>query len=290
MNVTKIALGTVQFGIDYGIANRSGKIEVDEITSILDYAKQNNICTLDTAPDYGNSEFCLGSLGVDKWQIITKLRALPEDIQDIDAWVENQVKGSLSRLNVPTIHGLMLHKQNQLSCKDSDRLWDAVIKVRSSGLVEKVGYSIYDPEEISRYWKKYRPDIIQAPYNIFDRRLKTSGWLSKLHDNKIEIHVRSIFLQGLLLINKEDRPVKFKKWRCVWSEWDHFLESNQISAIDACLSFARQEDMIDYIIIGIDSKKQLQQILNYEKRDLDFPKGLESNDLDLISPQNWGSI
>ena len=286
----KIALGTVQFGMDYGIANKSGKIATDEIVSILNYAKQNNIGTLDTAPDYGDSELCLGNLGVNKWKVVTKLKALPEDVENIEAWVEDQVRGSLSRLNISVIHGLMLHKQNQLSCKHSDRLWRAVLRVKNLGLVKKVGYSVYDPEEISRYWERYRPDIIQAPYNVFDRRIKTSNWLSKLHNNNVEVHIRSIFLQGLLLVNKQDRPIKFKKWGHIWSKWDHFLEGNQISAIDACLSFAMQEEMINYIVIGVDSEKQLRQILNCKKHDLDFPEELDSSDLDLISPQNWSNI
>ena len=288
--MSKLALGTVQFGLDYGITNSKGQVQIEEVKSILEYAKENNINALDTAPDYGDSELFLGNLGINKWKVITKLRALPEDVQDIEIWVEDQVRESLSRLNIPIIHGLILHKQNQLSYEHSDRLWDAVLKVKHLGLVKKVGYSIYDPGEISLYWKKYRPDIIQAPYNVFDRRLKTSNWLSKLHNNKVEIHVRSIFLQGLLLINKLDRPVKFNKWNHIWNTWDRFLEANQISAIDACLSFVMQEEMIDYIVIGVDSEKQLHQILNGEKYDLAFTEELGSNDLDLISPQNWGNI
>jgi len=106
----------------------------------------------------------------------------------------------------------------------------------------------------------------------------------------VEVHIRSIFLQGLLLVNKQDRPIKFKKWDHIWSKWDHFLEGNQISAIDACLSFAMQEEMINYIVIGVDSEKQLRQILNCKKHDLDFPEELDSSDLDLISPQNWSNI
>ena len=286
----KIAIGTVQFGMDYGITNSIGQVEIEEVKSILEYAKENNIDALDTAPDYGNSESLLGNLGMNEWKVFTKLKALPEDVQDIESWVEEQVRESLLKLNIPIIYGLVLHKQNQLSCQHRDRLWNSILNVKHLGLVKKVGYSIYEPSEISRYWKKYRPDIIQAPYNVFDRRLKTSNWLSTLHDNKVEVHVRSIFLQGLLLTNKKNRPVKFNKWNHIWNTWDHFLDSNQISAIEACLSFVLQEEMIDHIVIGVNSKKQLDQILKGKKYDLAFTEEICSNELDLISPQNWDNL
>ena len=114
MSQERIALGTVQFGLDYGIANSLGRVTVGEVTQILDIAKSNRIRTLDTAISYGESESILGNYGVSEWELITKIPAIPQTVRDIKDWVIDEVEGSLKRLNLTKIYGIMLHDPEQI--------------------------------------------------------------------------------------------------------------------------------------------------------------------------------
>ena len=190
----KIALGTVQFGMLYGIANKNGQVAKKSVRKILSHAKKNGINTVDTAISYGDSEEFLGNAGIKEWDLVTKLPEVPKLCTNISDWVNDQITGSLKRLRVDRVKALMLHRPEQLLGTDGGDLWHAIKELKNRGIVKKIGFSIYGPEELEQLWMRYRPDIIQAPFNIFDQRLKTSGWLEKLHNNNVEIHVRSIFL------------------------------------------------------------------------------------------------
>jgi aryl-alcohol dehydrogenase-like predicted oxidoreductase len=287
----KLALGTVQFGSSYGIANRQGQVTENEVAKILEYAKGSNINTLDTAIGYGDSEQCLGRVGVNNWKIITKLPEIPQGCKDINAWINNEFYESLKRLNVNCIKGLMLHKPMQLLESIGQEIWSTLQGLKQSGLVEKVGFSIYEPKEIEQIWEDFQPDIIQAPFNILDQRLKTSGWLEKLHYNGVEVHVRSIFLQGLLLMKKEDRPEKFNLWNTIWQEWDSWLEEVKISALEASLGFVNNESMLDRSVVGVDSLKQLKEIIACPELQIkDIPTEITTTDQNLINPVNWSKL
>jgi len=287
----KLALGTVQFGLPYGIANQQGQVTEDEVAKILKYAKASNIDTLDTAIGYGESEQCLGNVGVEEWEIITKLPEVPQGSPDVDVWINNEFTESLKRLKVKQIKGLMLHRPLQLLEDIGDKIWSTLQALKQSCLVEKVGFSIYEPEELDQLWKKFQPDIIQAPFNILDQRLKTSGWLEKLHNNSVEVHIRSVFLQGLLLMKKDDRPEKFNQWDNIWQEWESLLVAEKISPLEASLGFVNSEPMIDRIVVGIDSLKQLKEISNFSELQINHvPTKIISDDQDLINPSNWNKF
>ncbi len=208
----RLALGTVQFGLPYGIANQTGQISRDEAAAILNHAWAMGLDTLDTAIAYGGSEARLGEIGVKQWRVISKLPAVPESVTDVAAWVENSVNGSLERLNIPMLRGLLLHCSRQLLGVRGDTLYRALAAIKDEGKVEKIGVSIYGPEELDALWPHYQFDLVQAPFNVIDRRLATSGWLKRLHQAGIEVHVRSVFLQGLLLMDTANRPVSFNRW------------------------------------------------------------------------------
>ena len=284
----KLALGTVQFGLPYGVANTDGQVTEEAAKKILHHAKEAGINTLDTAFGYGNSEQCLGNAGVNDWRIITKLPALPEECSDVSDWVNEQFKISLSRLGVNHVTGLMLHRPMQLLESKGQDLWLTIQTLKNKGLVEKIGYSIYAPEELSELWDRFQPDIIQSPYNIVDQRLKTSGWLDKLHKVGVEVHIRSIFLQGLLLLDYDKRPDRFRQWNKIWRQWDNWLSDNQITALQACVNFALSESKISRVIVGVDNIEQLSEILRAMDMKLYyFPNYLSVTDLDLINPSNW---
>ena len=130
-------------------------------------------------------------------------------------------------------------------------------------------------------------DLVQCPFSILDRNLVESKWLCRLKELGVEIHVRSIFLQGLLLMNTQNRPSKFNRWRSIWDEWDEWLKSTNISALDACLNYVLSFQEISKIIVGIDSLCHLKEILNVREINLQVPNFFSCKDSDLIYPSNW---
>lgn len=287
----KIALGTVQFGLEYGIANKSGQLSIDEIKNVLEYAKTNTLDTLDTAIGYGDSEERLGHVGVSQWDVITKLPTLPESIKDVKVWVRETVELSLLRLQTEQLKGLLLHRPDDLLHKQGDILYRALEELKEDGLVQKIGVSIYGPEELESLYSRYSLDIIQVPFNILDRRLKESGWLTRLSDQGTEIHVRSVFLQGLLLLSSKNRPDQFNRWEPLWNKWHAWLSEVDISPLQACLAYVLSELEIDRVIVGVDSLEQLKEILNATKNiRSEIPEYLHCNDIDLINPARWDSL
>ena len=285
---TKFAIGTAQFGMKYGIANKSGQVTHEEIKNILSFCVSNNINTLDTAISYGDSENLLGKNGVNDFQIITKLPAIPKNTKNIKKWINDSINDSILRLNVSNLYGLLLHSPLQLLEETGIIIYDELIKLKETGKISKIGISVYDPIELHKILKFYKLDIVQLPLNIFDRRFEQTNWLKKLKENGIEIHVRSIFLQGLLLMKPDERPLYFSKWKNLFYEYDNWLFFNKYSAIKACLNFALSFTEIDKIIFGVDSLTNLKQIINSVDISCEnFPDNLISNELDLINPALW---
>ncbi len=294
--LNRIALGTAQFGLDYGIAGGE-KIQSYEVCKILNYARENEINTLDTAISYGDSEQLLGEAGICEWKTVTKLPAIPENCQNLEEWVIKSVYGSLERLRIPKLYGLLLHRPKKLLGASELQLYSALLNCKDRGYVQKIGISIYDPSELEEILDKYPIDLVQAPFNVIDRRLETSislngsCWLDRLRESGVEIHVRSIFLQGLLLMKLNQRPEKFSRWNDLWSEWDTWLEDNHISALKACLNFALSYKQINRIVVGVDSLSHLEGILeNIEGKFPVTPSSLISNDSNLLNPSCWGDL
>jgi len=170
-------------------------------------------------------------------------------------------------------------------------LWDAMQTLKKNKLVKKIGYSVYTPSELDLLWDDFQPDIIQSPFNILDQRLKTSGWLKRLHNNGVEVHARSIFLQGLLLMKKEDRPEKFSQWNKIWQEWGSWLEEEKMSPLEGTLGFINSESMIDRSVVGVDSLKQLKEIIACPELQIkDIPTEITTTDQNLINPVNWSKL
>ena len=215
----RLAVGTVQFGLNYGVVNQEGQVSVDSGRKILDYARISGLDTLDTAVKYGNSEERLGNIQVDGWKIISKLPGIPKDCSDVTDWVYKTVKNSLARIGVPKLYGLLLHYPNQLFDETGDQLYLALSQLVTEGLVDKIGISIYSPDELTIVLNKFQFDLVQAPFNPIDHRLITSGWLKYFEENNVELHVRSIFLQGLLVTHPSELPRKFLRWKIFLERW-----------------------------------------------------------------------
>jgi hypothetical protein len=290
----KLALGTVQFGIPYGIANQQGQVSKTEAAAILAYAHNAGMDTLDTAIAYGDSENTLGTLGIGGWNVISKLPPMPADCNNVDAWVDEQLAASLQRLKVSSLQGLLLHRPEQLLLpKQGQQLYQALRRLQEEKQVAKIGVSIYQPGELDALLAVYNGfDLIQAPFNILDRSLINSGWLQKLHDAGTEIHIRSAFLQGLLLMPSSQRPEKFHRWQALLQQWDAWLEHNQLTALEACLHYPLSIPEISKVVVGTDSLVQLQQIIAASNRhDIPLPPDtLQSHDPQLVNPAQWGNL
>lgn len=287
----RLALGTAQFGLPYGIANQAGQVTRDEGKAMLQLAADNGIDTLDTAIAYGESEQRLGEIGVPDWQIVSKLPAIPDDCADISQWVAEAVDGSLRRLKVNRLYGLLLHRPQQLLEKGGDELYRALRQLRQADLVQKIGVSIYEPAELDAINSRFQLDLVQAPFNLMDRRLIESGWLERLKEQGTELHVRSIFLQGLLLMSPGERPRKFDRWATLWATYDAWLAHAGLTPAQACLQYALSFPEISKVIVGVDSLRQLKEILQSAEGTL--PATLPDMccaDIDLINPARWAAL
>ena len=287
----KLALGTVQFGLSYGIANQLGQVSRIEAKKMLDFAVSQGVDTIDTAIAYGDSEACLGKIGVQSLKVITKLPPITDVCDDIDQWVRQNITDSMARLGCKEIYGLMLHRSHDLLGESGQQLYYAMQNLKKNGLVKKVGVSIYSPAELDAISPKFPVDIVQAPFNVVDKRLLTTGWLDRLNNESIELHTRSSFLQGLLLMPREAIPAKFSRWKPLWDHWYGWLREIDISAAKVCLDFVQSFGQIDRIVIGADSLAQLTQLVEFASapKKLEFPT-IMCDDEKLINPANWPSL
>jgi len=290
--MSKIALGTAQFGMSYGIANKYGKLKLQDIKKIIEFAKKKKIDLIDTAISYKNSEKTIGKIGILDFKIVSKLPYLPKkEILDINSWVREQIKLSLIRLRVKSLCGILIHNSQDLNGEIGKRIIDTLHNLKSKGIVEKIGISIYDPNEFEKFKKLINFDIIQAPLNILDRRILDSGLLSKFYKTNVEFHARSVFLQGLLLMSKQDRPSKFNKWSNLWKLWHEWLNDNKIKPLEAAIRYVLSIKEVSKVIVGVESKDQLKQILEASNGKLpNIPNELAMNDINLLNPSNWSKI
>lgn len=284
----KIAIGAAQFGMDYGKFNESGLISQADLRTLLQIAKESDINTIDTAVAYGDSEANLGNIGVDGWQLITKLPSIPDEITSVKAFIESTVSSSLSRLKKPSINGLLLHDPKQLLGERGIDIYSGLNSLKDHGYVSAIGVSIYNPEELDLLLKKFSFDIVQAPYSIIDQRMEKSAWLEKLQHHGIEFHARSIFLQGLLLQGRSVLFENYERWSSLWNLWFEWLEKSGISSLQACLNFALSNPLITKVVIGMDSLLHFKEILsNVNHVEFKDMPDLSCDDKDLIIPSNW---
>jgi len=288
----KLALGTAQFGMQYGVANIGSDFNLQKISEILEYASKNEINTLDTAIHYGEAERRLGLIGIKDWNVITKLHSSNMDETDPLGWLEKQVESSLDNLRIQTLSGMLIHDGKLLSGKYGKLIWKKLNQLKNQGLIGKLGISIYQPSELDDLYEQFSFDLVQAPLNVFDRRIEDTGWLAKIENENSELHIRSIFLQGLLLMEPSLRPEKFNNWQHLWKRWEDWLSDNNINALEACLNAFFNKPGIDKIIIGIDSLRHLQEIVSILRNThaIEFPLDLSCNDELLINPSKWDSL
>ena len=287
-NISKIAIGTAQFGLDYGIANQNGKVNINEIRLILDFAHNNNINTLDTAKAYGNSEKSIGRYLKQRphsWNIITK-------INDGDVSIVEQIQDSKEKLTVfPNI--ILAHSANLFL----DPIFQSRLQeIKDRELITSIGVSLYSEEEINQMLdSKIKPDVIQLPMNILDTRLYRSGVLSKLFDREIEIHVRSVFLQGLFYLSQDQLKSRFNDVVPFVNRLESIAAGNGLKLSELALLWLVSLEEISKVVIGVDNADQLKTHLIALEKKVDasvFEEVLSVHyeNETIINPSLWPSI
>ena len=289
--MSKIALGTAQFGLPYGISNTHGQVDRTEIDEIWQVARGANITLLDTAIAYGNSEENIGATESVGFDIVTKLPPLSGAETSVTQWVQSQIKNSLAKLKRNSVYGLLLHNPADLLASNGEELLAALINLKRDGLIKKFGISIYAPTELDSLYSQipsFRPDIVQTPLNVIDQSIASSGWLTRLSEMSVEIHIRSVFLQGLLLQQPNERSVGFSRWSSVFAQFDSWSKAQQMSPLAACLGHVLSYPEVSQVIIGVTSANELKQIIAASaSQHVRAPQSLQVTDVDLIQPMNW---
>jgi len=291
--MSKIALGTVQFGIDYGISSVGGQVEPGEVEKILSYAHLKGVDTLDVAPAYGNGEKILGRMDISSFKVVTKTRHFDgPEIKNNDAkLLDNDFYHSLNDLKQNSVYGVLIHNADDLIKPGSEKLFDQLQELKQAGKTVKIGVSVYDCSQLQSILNNFDIDLVQLPFNILDRRMIDSGMLTTLCTRGVEVHARSIFLQGLLLMSEQNRPGRFNRWSDLWKIWHEWLSDNQITALEATIRYVVSMSEISKVLVGVDTVDQLKEIFISSSGVLPkVPDELFTNDANLLNPSNWGRL
>lgn len=260
----KLGLGTVQFGLDYGISNQDGKTSLDEIKKILDVAKHNGISVIDTAAMYGTSEEALGKTLSDsfKFKIVTKTPRFTssaitsDDVQRL----EDSFFQSLQKMKHVSIYGLLIHNADDLLSENGHLLFAKMSELKQKGLIEKIGVSVYTALQIDKILNHFPIEIIQLPINVLDQRLLLGGHLSMLKAAGVEIHGRSAFLQGVLLMEPDRLPLHFDAVKKHLKQYHESIRLRGITPVQAALGFVTGLSEIDTVICGVNNRYQLEEL------------------------------
>ncbi len=291
----KLGLGTVQFGLDYGITNIGGRTSPQVVRDILAEAGNRGVDTLDTAALYGDSEDVLGEAlpRPHRFRIISKTLALDPSLPADQAISELTagVLRSLERLREPSLAGLLVHRVDDLLAPLGDRLFAAMNGFREQKLVEKIGVSLYTPQEAQTLLQRYPLDLVQLPLNPLDQRHLQGGSLSALAASGAEIHIRSAFLQGLLLATDRPLPTGLEALAPALAIWQDLLAAHQLTPLQACLGFLHGIPAVGVAICGATSLIEWQEILAANQSAPVLPteifKKLATLDDKLIDPRFW---
>lgn len=291
--IAKLGLGTVQFGLDYGVTNLRGRVSSDEASRIVDNAIAAGLRVFDTAAAYGDSETILGqTLRHPDARIVTKLPALAGETIDAAAidGLRRIFEQSLKRLRRPDVHGLLLHRPDDLGKPGGDRLARLLEDLKRAGLCRKIGVSAYDAAQIKAAQKLISVELVQAPANLLDQRLLRDGSLRALKDAGCEVHVRSAFLQGLLIGLDGPLPAYFEPYAPVLDRIRATAAEASQSTLELALGFLLGQPDIDHVIFGVTRTEELAAILDAARRRMTMPGGLEKLACDapgLINPSLW---
>jgi aryl-alcohol dehydrogenase-like predicted oxidoreductase len=273
----KIGIGTVQFGLNYGISNTLGQTNSEEVANILSYCKTNGITILDTAYGYGDSEKVLGQNVLKEFKIISKFLSPKDTIS-----IAEQFKISTERLKTKKLYGYLAHRP--MDVYENPSQWEEIKNMKSNGFVEKIGFSFNTPEEIDLVLEAAMiPDLVQVPFNFFDNRFEEKLIFLKENYN-CEIHTRSVFLQGLFFTNPDKLPDFFNPIKALLEDF----KETHANLTGSLLKFALSKPFIDCVIIGVNNIKQLKENMNSLEESVIPKRNIEQIiPNEILIPSHW---
>lgn len=259
----KLALGTVQFGLPYGVANNSGQPSETEVRAILAHAAAAGVKVLDTASLYGDSEDILGRCmpaGHD-FRIVTKTpKFAGMDGVAVVTALNAAFAESCARLRVSSVYGLIVHDANDLLSAQGEILWQTMSALRAEGRVSRIGASVYNGVQIEALLERYPLDLVQLPLSLLDQRLLHGGQLDRLQKKGVEVHVRSVFLQGALLMAPETLPPHLAGLRPQLDEIARQARGLGIKSLQAALHFVAGLPQVSAVVCGVDSLAHFNEL------------------------------
>ena len=277
----KFIIGSANFTQKYGII--SNKVSDKEIKKILNLAKKKDINTIDTAESYLKNSNILKNID-NNFKFTTKIKANTNWASF--EFCQKKIEDHFKNLNTNKIEIVFFHDVGILLRKNGDKIFQNLELLKKKNFFKKIGLSIYDTNILDDLLKKYNFDVVQCPFNILDRRILNSGYFDKLKKLGKETHIRSIFLQGLLINKSFHKKKYFRKWNFFFNKWFDYMEKNNISPIDYCLSDLMKYDF-DRILIGINNSENLKEILNFKTVNKNKMINFEISDRKLIDPRKW---
>lgn len=274
-DIKKIGLGTVQFGIPYGISNKYGQTPEAEVSQILNYANEVGIDILDTASAYGNSEKVLGTNDLSGFKIVSKFL-----LQNSKKGVKQQLQESLTNLNIQSLYGYMAHRPMEI--KNRPELWEGLIHLREQGFIKMIGFSFNEVHEIENVLALgLTPDIIQVPYNYFDNRFE--AYMKELKNKGCEIHTRSAFLQGLFFSDTKKLNSFFNDVKPIIQQ----LQKHGNALPGMLLKYCIDKPFIDKVVFGVNTLAQIQNNIKSIQNAKNLPLNTKKVDKSILIPSKW---
>ena len=292
----RLGLGTAQFGSAYGISNAGGQVSECEVAALLELAQAESVFVLDTAATYGESEAALGRQlrPNHTFRIVTKTVPIAAPcIRNADVQsVADAFERSLERLKTDRVDALLIHHASELTRPGGEVLTAWLRDIRRNGLAAKIGVSCYSVAELAAASKVLVADIVQLPCSVLDRRFLESGQCAALKAAGAEVHARSVFLQGLMLMPPERLPDRFAPFRSCFERLDRYAADHGMTRIELALGFISRQAAIDIAVIGVTSTQELRDVVAAaraaETATADY-EGLECADEWLLNPGLWST-
>lgn len=290
----KLALGTVQLGLPYGVSSANRLPDPAEVKAILSLFAARGGKIVETAPVYGDAEAALGraSVAANGVRIVTKVAPVQGDAiraSDMDL-IRSTFETSLAHLRADRVDTLLVHHCRDLLMDGGDELYEWMMVLKDANRVGKIGASIYTAEDIDLLMDRYDLDVIQLPLNVLDQRLIHSGHVSALKDAGIEVHARSAFLQGLLLMDPDSLPDWLAGARTYLYRFRAQAAAENLSPLTAALAFVLRSTDVDVVLIGVTTAAELNECIEATRCTEPFDGfRLACDDLDVVDPTRWPS-
>ena len=289
--VKKLILGSAQFGEKYGINNPGASVTKKEALKILNFAKYSGIKMIDLADKYRSYNKIFNTFGLSNWIVSMKISS--DKIKNMSEVKFNSFFfNNLNYINKKKIEYLFFHNSSFLRTKNARLIFNYLTKLKKNGLIKKIGVSVYEPGELLKILENFKIDVVQLPLNIFDRRFCASKYVKIFKSKKIEVHARSIFLQGLLISKKEKLKKKYFKKSIHLNKWFNYLRNNNKNPIFECLNFVLKKKFVSKIVFGVNKLDHIKLIM----KNLEYNSNTESldnfhtHDIKLIDPRKWKKI